>query len=429
MLIEFSVTNFRSIKNEQVLSLLPSGRVRKISKDNRLLTHSNYPQTETLASAVVFGANASGKSNLLRALEALSVMVQEGHDSVLGEGAKAYVPFRLDRMSRELPTNFYIRFIASDGVQYEYELSRDAESVTHEALYSYPKNRRVKLFERSENLPVVFGKKLKGDKQSIARHVLPHQLMLAKGAQLGLGQLMAPWRFFKSHLRAYILYRSVYDDALLQGIAKHIVNDESGRFLKNLSQLVYNADTGIKGIDVVQEDSELMGLFEGRRRFQIKTLHYSEDTEKPVLFELKEESIGTRKLVALGGLILRVLEAGDTLAIDELDQSMHPHLTRALIKLFHNPNTNPKRAQLIFSTHDASLLNDDLFRFDQVFLSERSEDGETEVSSVSDIPNLKKEVPLEEWYLTGKFGGTPAINQLGLEFDFNIQGDEEQKER
>ncbi|ANQ50848.2 ATP-binding protein [Flammeovirga yaeyamensis] len=428
MLIEFSVTNFRSIKNEQVLSLLPSSRVRKHTCENRLLMHKNYPQTETLASAVVFGANASGKSNLLRALEALSVMVQEGHDSAIGEGAKAYVPFRLDRLSRELPTEFYIRFIALDGVQYEYELSRDAESITREALYSYPKQRRVKLFERTENMPVVFGKKMKGDKQSIARHVMPYQLLLAKGAQLGLQQLEAPWGFFKSHLRAYILYKSVYDDALLQGIAKHINNDETGRFLNNLTQLVNNADTGIKGIDVVQEDSEMMGLFEGRRRFQIKTIHHSEDSEddQPILFDLKEESIGTRKLVALGGLILRVLEAGDTLAIDELDQSMHPHLTRALIKLFHNPRTNPKRAQLIFSTHDASLLNNDLFRFDQVFISERSEEGITEISSVSDVPNLKKELPLEEWYLTGKFGGTPAINPFGLDFDFNVGGDNEE---
>ncbi|OHX67612.1 AAA family ATPase [Flammeovirga pacifica] len=425
MLIEFSVTNFRSIKNEQTLSLLPSSRVRKNTLDNRLLVHKRYPQTETLASAVVFGANASGKSNLLRALEALSVIVQEGHESAIGEGAKAYVPFRLDRFSRDLPTEFYIRFIAIDGIQYEYELARDAENITKEALYAYPKNRRVKLFEREQNIPVVFGKKLKGDKQSIARHVMPYQLFLAKGAQLGLEQLRAPWEFFKNHLRAYILYKSVYDDALLQGIAKHIVNDESGRFLNNLSQLVNNADTGIKGIDVIQEDSELMGLFEGRRRYQIKTIHHSEDEDQKVLFDLKEESIGTRKLVALGGLILRVLEAGDTLAIDELDQSMHPHLTRALIKLFHNPRTNPRRAQLIFSTHDASLLNNDLFRFDQVFISERSEEGVTEISSVSDVPNLKKELPLEEWYLTGKFGGTPAINQFGLDFDFNVGGDHE----
>ncbi|MBB6463223.1 AAA family ATPase [Flammeovirga kamogawensis] len=427
MLIEFSVSNFRSIKNEQVLSLLPSSRIRKVVPENRLLTHKNYKNTETLASAVVFGANASGKSNLLRALEALAVMVQEGGDTVIGEGAKAYVPFRLDRQSRELPTDFYIRFIAGDGIQYEYEMSRDIDQVTHEALYAYPKARKVKLYERNEGQQIIFGQKLKGDKQSIAKHIMPYQLLLTKGAQLGLNQLIAPWSFFKNHLRAYILYKSVYDDTLLQGIAKHIVSDESGRFLRNLSRLVNHSDTGVKGIEVVQEDSELMGLFEGRRRFKLKTIHNSEEnTEDKIAFDLKEESIGTRKLVALGGLILRVLEAGDTLVIDELDQSMHPHLTRALIKLFHNPATNPKRAQLIFSTHDASLLNDDLFRFDQVFISERTEDGITEISSVSDIPHLKKEVPLEEWYLTGKFGGTPAINQMALEFDFKTNLEDEE---
>lgn len=426
MLIEFSVTNFRSIKEEQVLSLLPSSRIRKVGEEYRLLTHPSYKNTETLATAVVFGANASGKSNLLRALEALTVMVQEGYDSAIGEGAKAYVPFRLDRLSRELPTDFYIRFIANDGIQYEYEMSRDVDQITHEALYAYPKSRRVKFFERNEGELTTFGKKLKGDKQTIARHVLPYQLFLSKGAQLGLEQLVAPWQFFKHHLRAYILYKSVYDDALLQGIAKHIITDDSQRFLKNLSQLVSHADTGVQGIEVVQEDSELMGLFEGRRRYQIKTIHQIPNSDDPpIKFDLKEESIGTRKLVALGGLILRVLEAGDTLAIDELDQSMHPHLTRALIKLFHNPTTNPKRAQLIFSTHDASLLNDQLFRFDQVFISERSEEGETEISSVSDIPNLKKELPLEEWYLTGKFGGTPAINQMALDFDFKPSDYEE----
>lgn len=118
---------------------------------------------------------------------------------------------------------------------------------------------------------------------------------------------------------------------------------------------------------------------------------------------------------------MRVLEEGDVLVIDEMDKSMHPHLTKALIKLFHHPVFNPRCAQLLFATHDVSLLQSQIFRQDQIYLSEKEFDGATVLSSLSDIPHLKKNLPLEEWYLTGKFGGTPMIDEQALEFEFEFE--------
>ncbi|MEH0157891.1 ATP-binding protein [Limibacter armeniacum] len=421
MLIEFAVTNFRSIREKQFLSMLPSARVRAATNEQRLLKHSCYSNLPVLGTAVIYGANASGKSNMLSALELLKVMVEEGHNATLGEGVVKYNPFRMQQPAH-LPTDFEIRFIAKDKLLYEYFLSFNAKEIVYEALYCYPKSRKVKLFERQHGHPISFGKYFKGEKKSIEIHTLPNQLFLSKAANNNLEQLKEVYLFFKKHLRTYISHKTLYDEQLLSGIAKYMANNPDSNFTHNLTMLVSHADTGIVELIGQKIPHETDHFFESADLYTIKTVHkviqLEEDRTENLLFDLREESAGTRKLIALGGLIMRVLDAGDVLVIDELDKSMHTHLTKTLIKLFHSTESNPNKAQLIFATHDASLLGEGLFRFDQINLSEKMEDGATEISVVSDIPDLKQDFPLLEWYLTGKFGGTPLINEADMEFTF-----------
>ncbi|NEP43038.1 MAG: ATP-binding protein, partial [Okeania sp. SIO2H7] len=131
---------------------------------------------------------------------------------------------------------------------------------------------------------------------------------------------------------------------------------------------------------------------------------------------LEQESVGTQILYALGGLILLVLEIGYVIIVDELDNSLHPKLCKFLIKLFHNPVSNPKNAQIIFATHETTLLDRELFRKDQIWFTEKDKYGATELFSAQDFEGVKDDVPFDEWYLQGKFGGEPNIKEIEFIF-------------
>ena len=157
-----------------------------------------------------------------------------------------------------------------------------------------------------------------------------------------------------------------------------------------------------------------------RYKYQIRTIHKlfeGDDEVGEVQFRLNDESTGTLKLLAIGGLILEALYEGQLLIIDELDKSLHPKLTRALINIFQNPRKNPNNAQLIFATHDVSLLDSIKFRRDQIWIVEKEFHGSSSIYSLSDIAGVRKDVPFDKWYLEGRFGGTPVINEFELDFE------------
>lgn len=139
-------------------------------------------------------------------------------------------------------------------------------------------------------------------------------------------------------------------------------------------------------------------------------------------FDLEEESAGTIKLLLFGSNMLDCLSDGDVLIVDELDKGLHPGLMQAIIRIFNNPKTNPKNAQLIFSTHDVSLLNADLFRRDQVWITEKDINGVSSYYTLADIKGVRANIPFEKYLLDGAFGGIPVINEF--DFEFNLKRDE-----
>lgn len=405
MLLEFTVSNFRSIKLPQTLSMLPSSRVRS-RQDGRLLSAS--PKQQVLSTAVLYGANASGKSNLLRALEVLRTMVLESAQHADEDTLRTrHTPFRLSEEWRKRPTSLELAFIGSDGREYTYSLSFNYEAVVAESLHVDSRGRAICLFLRQQGLPTHCGKTLKGAKQVWLRQTRPYQLLLATGAAL-FPALQTAFDFFRKELHTHVLEpRGQMDQQMLRELARFLQSHPDNRLLQHLNLLVRAADTGVESIGLEWEQRH------GKPHPSFWTQHRVQDEQgsRLVPFTLEEESVGTHKLIAMGSALLRTLEEGGCMAIDELDKSMHTRLTRMLIGLFHSPLHNRRNAQLIFTTHDVQLLSEGLFRHDQIYFCEKLADGSTEASALSDITGLPAGCPLRSWYLSGRFGGLPLIDE------------------
>jgi AAA15 family ATPase/GTPase len=422
MLIEFSAENFRSLKEKQTLSMLSSGRVSE-HPENLTVTKDNFRLNK---SSIIYGRNASGKTNLLRALQVLEYLVSSSSNFKLNDRISRYEPFKLDKKSSDKPINLEIDFIAKDNIRYHYSVSYTETDIIKESLLFYPKKQPTKLFIREKSKPIDFGTSLKGDRRGVEKQLLNNQLFLSKGANSNIEQLKTPFLFFAKYFFSRVFRNTDSDENLISSYTKFIAEKKDTKLKENLDKLVRIADTGISSILINPVPTDQIKLPENlpddvkkqiyeRYKYEIKTVHKAFEegkTSDDVFFQLKDESMGTIKLLAVGGIILDALSDGTVLIIDELDKSLHPLLTRLLIKLFHNPKTNPNNAQLIFATHDISLLDKELFRRDQIWFTEKETDGATKLYSLSDIKGVRKEFSYEKLYLSGRFGGTPVINEL-----------------
>lgn len=427
MIIEFAVKNFRSIRDRESISFLASGKVKEHQRNV-----IKYNRMSLIKAAAIYGRNASGKTNFLKALTALDYLVGNSSDFKLGEKIPPYEPFKLDAVSPTQPVELYIDFVAPDGLRYIYEIGYTQTEIVNEVLRFFPKTQPTKLFSRKKGKKISFGSSLKGDKKGIERQLLENQLFLSKGANSNIEQFKAPYLFFKTYLFTSVVHDTGYDDYLLGKFSEMIAENKNPMFSRNISRLIRVADTGIDSIQVDEVPEDKLGLQKDmpaelkkqiltRYKYQIKTTHkikaQNRESES-IFFNLREESTGTIKLMAVGGLIIDALGDGSVLVVDELDKSLHPLLTKVLIHLFHNPQVNKKNAQLLFATHDTSLLNNLEFRRDQIWFAEKEEDSSTKMYSLSDIRGVRRELPFDKWYVSGRFGAIPSINEAELAFDF-----------
>ncbi len=280
------------------------------------------------------------------------------------------------------------------------------------------------LFERSSEGETLFGDQFKGEKKAIQRLVLSNQLLLSKGAENNSESCLAVYDFFKNHLYTITGHNS--PASLLAGMfSMPLAREPDSPFAQKYNALIRALDTGIRKViskeaDWKKKTSGPTGFFEpnNRGQYEITTLHELYDENNRTIdheeFDLKDESSGTKSLFYLGGLILRVLEKGSVLVVDEFDTSLHPLVTSYLIRLFANPLSNPKGAQLLFATHDVTLLDEELFNRDQIWFTEKNERGGTELVRCSDIEGLRSDAPIGKWYLSGRLGGTAIIDDSDL---------------
>ncbi len=432
MLLEFAVTNFRSIQNRQVLSLFASGQVmRKELPENLFLPPISSVAKPLVCSAVIYGANAAGKSNLLKALNAMDYLVNLSNDFKLDDPIEAYDPFKLDRESRTLPTVFEIDFVANDNKRYFYMTSFDRKRILREELWVYPAERKVSrkslLFSRENGNPIEFGELYRGKKDFTPN---PNQLLLSKPGVDDVPALQDAYRFFSSGLFCAIPQNTLFDEALLKMVEKNL-SEKSGstEFQEMIISLARAADTGISDIFLKKNDVEQLVFpsempdseqqkIKSQYEKRIKTVHltYENGAEIGVqTFDLSDESSGTLKFMGLAGIVIDALQNGSVIVVDELDKNLHPLLTRMLIQLFHSSETNPNHAQLVFSSHDISLIDRELFRRDQILLVDKTIAGASEVTRLSDFTGISKMVSLQKWYMNGMFRGIPAINSYQID--------------
>lgn len=381
MLIQFSVTNFLSFRDETVLSL-------STNKDN---SHSenllSYKNERILPSVAIYGANAAGKSNLQKALTAAIIMIHNSNNLQVDQPLMV-TPFLLDSKSRFDKTKFDFIYTYND-VKYEYGFVLDSNNVWEEYLYEYKSSKPSLIFERSEINKYKFTTKTKSQLSQIVDKNTSNKLFLATATSWNSDLTKDAYMWFATMIDTYDSQN--LEDLMYTEFDRHQNNNDSS-LNKFMLHLLQKADINISNFNYesikrevnqlpFELPPELQGLMnpipsakkvlEQRR---IITSHQVVENGEKKEYPLNyfDESNGTKRLFTYGPVLKNALENGRTIIIDEIDNALHPAMTKSLIEMFQNPNINKNNAQLIFNTHEISLLDLNLFRRDQIYFVEKN---------------------------------------------------------
>lgn len=419
MLLEASVANYLSFAEKQVFSLMANSGKEHESLNVAEVQASH--QHRVLKSALIYGANSSGKSNFLLALVAMRRLVL--HSATKQRGSKLDInSFRLDTTLRSQPSEFEVQFIA-DGVRYQYGFTASSTHIYDEWLFAYPKGQAQQWFQRAwdeekQEHAWKFGSNLQGEKTLWQRATRENALFLSTAVQLNSKQLQPVFDWFNDTLQFIGI-----DGTSPQFTAKSVQKGNKDQVLKFLKAADINlSDLSVK--DVPLEESLPEGLPQKLRELILEDVNKLDisglaiktqrldNAGNPVEFLFEEESDGTQKFFGLIGPWLDVLNNGLVLFVDELNNSLHTHLVGLLIQLFHNPKTNPHNAQLIFTTHDTNQLSQEIFRRDQVWFCEKNEQQATRLYPLTDFNARKNRENLELAYLSGRYGAVPFVKEI-----------------
>ena len=423
MLIEFSVENFRSIKKKVTLSLISSSD-KKL--DNNLIKTSALNKDNLLRSEVIYGANASGKSNVVLALNSLKKLVLDSNKFQKGT-AISYSPFKLDEKYTSKPSKFEIVFL-KNNIQYTYGVSFTNEKIVDEYLYYYPKGRKALIFERKDTFNYKFTIDIK-EQEFLSTKTLPNVLYLSNSTHLNYKITSEAFDWFNDTLKiigatehpkltAFTIELLNKDEKLKNFILKSLIIADLGivDVSAKLDKILIDDNTLELPSSDFKNEFVLLNDDEGLKIVQIdiKTMHKVLDEKGnyiKIKFDFDEESEGTKRLFALVGSWIDALNNGRILVVDELDAKLHPLLMEFLIKLFHNPTQNINDSQLIFTTHNTNLLDLDIFRRDQIWFTEKNPNsGSTDLYSLMEY-SPRKDMDIKKGYLAGRFGAIPFISE------------------
>ena len=421
MLLRFEVSNYRSILESVELSMIA------VDKDRPSVRKFDSLREGVLTIGGIYGPNASGKSNVIDALAWLSTAVKSSLRT--WEHFIPREPFKFDGGS-ERPSTFAVEMIVNN-IRYAYRIELNDSEVLFEGLYSYPEQRRRMLFERN-GLSIQFRRglgHLAGTKELLTPTTLalpvamrfadPH--VSSFGRQLTGITPRSP-RHRWSPRSAWLTSSGLASTAQLfeerpsmtPSLFEENVSIPSDSRESALALLRF-ADLGIQNVKFTDEQDE--GVYASPRtrqesRRQLQLIHRTATQEVP--FDFSEESAGTQEWFRLIGPTLNALKNGYVILIDEIDAGLHPGLSARLLDLFQNPETNPSGAQLIFTTHDVSLLKH--LNRDEVWLTERNDVGSTSLTALAeyDSSTIRRSLNLEKAYLQGRFGAIPQLDQVIL---------------
>ena len=439
MLIEVSIENYKSIKNKVTLSMQKSSQDKTLDENfvNIELNKIGQDKKEIglLKTSAIYGANASGKSNIIDGILKIKLIILNSHAHQQGQ-LFPVVPFKLDDKCVTEPTFFQFVFI-EQGVKYAYNVKLTKKSVVEENLYYYPNGREQKVFSREGNeIKINFGSQKQLDKEAQLRQeiyasdISENILFLSLANRVKIDAVKNAFNWFANKLQVVTKDLNVIPTTTPMLTDNQLSKEQVLKYLKI-------ADSQIQGINIEANEFNINDpnnsdikkhlMFEAQRRnipfekMQVeplmalveKTQRHGLDIDgnvKNVDFTLQEESLGTAKFYNLIGPIIQELNNGMVIIYDEFDTSLHPLLVKGVIELFYS-KVNCSHAQLIMSTHNAYFLDfPALFRRDQVWVTEKQYNGETELYSISDFKGIKRSNLSAKTYLKGKFGGIPQID-------------------
>ncbi|AJQ30036.1 hypothetical protein JBW_04707 [Pelosinus fermentans JBW45] len=418
MLLEVKIENFYSIKEQVVFSMLAGPDT---TMNYNLYSPENYKSTRILKSAVFYGANAAGKTNVLRGLKFIERIILENNTRQDGDEINV-IPFRMDEKYKDMPSKFDIIFI-HQGIKYAYGFTIDRKKVHSEYLYNYPKGRQATLFERTDTNRFKFTKD-KEEQEALSRRTLSNRLYLASATEWNYKPIAKAFEWFKRNLKINIF-----------GSLRNWVNYTASVIHQNSDMkeavrcLLAEADISIQDYLTEERDIRETDMYKvlpstlqktissdlsDKKVISVRTSHRTQNENGQFhdeIFDLDDESAGTIKIFELAAPLLEVLENGHVLVIDELDIQLHPLLVENIVKKFHDPNQNTGNAQLIFTTHNTNLLTQTIFRRDQIWFVEKNQaSGATDIYSLLDL-KVRKDENIEKGYLAGRYGAVPFIGE------------------
>ena len=418
MLVEFRVSNYRSIGDEQILSMVPSMNQKEFPEN--ILSQGKH---NALIALSVYGANSSGKSNLVNALSVMVYIIARSHMWPSNQQLP-YDPFLLREGYREKETVLEATFLVGD-IRYRYGFAYDKNSILREWLMRKSVGREVNLFSReNDTIDVTAG--LKGNSKNISAAIdatKDNGLFLSALDALNIEEAKEIIRWFGNVKVISGLHPEQYK---LQTISM-LENPQEARIVKDyLGSLSLN----IKDVGLRKRENDVPGVFQGLMSYVVTAFHtyYDKDkqpTQEPVVWDWdSRESSGSTKALNLSGAILSTLKSGGVLVIDEIEAFMHPIMTLKTIELLLDRETNKKNAQIVFATHDTNLLSSAHLRRDQIYFAEKNEWESTELYSLSDFKYItqkdgqelsereRPDADKEGRYIEGRYGAIPLLGNI-----------------
>lgn len=430
MLLAFRAKNVRSFRDEIGLSLL-STRLAEEDVVRSVTWREGGRPIGVLPVAGVFGANASGKSNVVKAMQDMRAHVLHSFRTGSSTGGIARRPFLLDQAAEREASRFEVDLVL-EGVRHEYGFALDDDQVLEEWAYRYPRGKAVRLFHRWGN-EVELGSAGRVKGRAVLELLRPNALFLSTAASANHPVLLPIYAWFARNLRL----ADTGSRQFRQALTAQLLDDDARR--GQVLALLRAAGLGITGAKKYQLDPVVKGRLQRAVRIlagQEGDLDSADDgpafdqlgvrlthrgAAGDIELDAQDESLGTLVWFGLVGPVIEALADGAVLLADELDASLHPALVAELIRLFQDPKSNPRRAQLVFNTHDATILGDStsdrLIGRDQVWFTEKRTDGSTRLYPLSDL-DPRKEEAIGRRYLADRYGATPILSHQ--EFDASV---------
>lgn len=402
MILEFSVTNFLSFKNKITFSMMANSN--KGLDDNYVLIDSR----KVLKTAAIYGANASGKSNLFRILTLVIFMLKSSNNMDIN-AKLPIIPFKLDDEDNKTPSTFEIRFI-TDNIRYVYGFIADETQIYDEYLYYYPNGREAKIFDRTNGNEYSFSQSDERMLSEVASKTTANKFFLATATN---------WNYEKTK-PAYDFLTTKVDVCTnveeLKSIAYEMYEEGKNNLKQFALEFLKKADINIEDyqiskVDIPQEflanipDFIFKTLKEKSKIYQVVFKHKGSSK----FLSIDEESLGTQIIFTLIPFLAEALNSKKILIMDELDRSMHSFLVEYIVEIFNNHEINKNGSQLIFNTHDTNLLDLNILRRDQIWFTEKDNDtGISDLYSLCDF-SVRKQENVGKGYMLGRYGAVPFI--------------------